>query len=1257
LLYGKVSDIPSTSFAPSIPSTSFAPSIPSTSFAPNIPSTSFAPIFLYVIRPEYSSTSFVPNIPSTSFTPNIPSTSFAPNVPFTSFISNIPSTPFVSNISGTVFPAKTQASRFTPNVRAPIFTPNIPATNAASKRSVTFVNEHRQSLPTYSPPSFSQTDSASPTITSSYPGLRHTNPGPRLSPRVTSTPWDQTIPTQARISNEPSVVYQPSFESRIPVPLPTTANRAQPEAWEQASQVSIPRTNEDQFGVLIEKQCNLTEMIMQQNQRSLIPRLALSKFSGDPTEYNIFIQGFNSQFHNKLNSNSDRLRYLDQYLEGEAKELVKGCHYMDPDIGYAEARRLIDEKYGDPYNISNAFIKKMTEWPMLKPGDDDGLNRFSTFLTQCCSAMKSLSYLTILDHPHNLQTLVKKLPFHLQDRWRRVASKARVGHRNMPSFDSFANFIKDEAKVATDPIFSREALRVQSSDGVNNKRKPPNYKVRTNASKVESCIHCKKEHDLDDCDEYLKKSIGERRKFLAEKQLCYSCYMPGHRSRGCSQKRTCKTCSRRHPTGLHVENFQPIVKKPANDNVAKNVESAFTTITANSIARKVREEGPVGSMPIVPIIVRSAETELITYAMLDNCSTGTFILEDLRQELNVDGVDSQISITTMNGSQLHNVKVIRDLTVSDLDGNNSISLPKAFTKLEMPATSQDIPRPEQARKWPHLARVADYVHPLIPNVKIGLLIGTNCPEAIEPKDFVTSMNGGPYAVQTFAGWTIIGPLHMSSNGPATVNCNRIVAKEISSEVPMDHHFAVDQVVKEILTPEAFNRMMELDFSERKVSNEHGLSQEDKLFLKKVEQGTKKIEGHYEIPLPFREDEVLDVSPDDRFYWTDSTTVLKYLTNDKARYKTFVANRVQTIRDTTATHEWHYVDSALNPADDASRGLKMSRFLENKRWINGPSFLWKATDEWPKRPVDVSVNTLDDPEVAVISANTIVSGQHNEILEYFSRFSQWYRLKKAIAWLLRMKPRRDRNRRNLGDSSTQDMTPKPIMVEELEKAEVTILKIIQAESFPDEVSALKRVDNRSLTKQKTTKLRKSSSFDPTDLQSPISPSNILTMKSKIVMPPPGDFQRADLYLRKRWKRVQYLVEIFWTRWKREYLNTLQMRKKWNRPQRSFEIGDIVLVVDEKTSRNLWPLARVIDITPDSVGAVRSVKVKTATSTLERPIVKLVTGKLVRLGKSPSRSHYRRNELTLYVTRNINSVVFINSQDFICVHMFKSVIEPS
>ena len=203
---------------------------------------------------------------------------------------------------------------------------------------------------------------------------------------------------------------------------------------------------------------------------------------------------------------------MEQYLEGEAKELIKGCLYMDPDSGYAEAKPLLKEKYGDPYRISNAFIKKVTEWPILKPYDDAGLDRFSTFLTQCCSAMESLSYLSILDHPHNLQTLVKKLPFHLQDRWRRVAVKARVGQTSVPSFASFAKFIKAEVKVVTDPIFSREALKVQALDG-GNKRKPGSYRIKSNVTKLDSCILCNGGHDLDDCDEYLKKNVAKKKSF------------------------------------------------------------------------------------------------------------------------------------------------------------------------------------------------------------------------------------------------------------------------------------------------------------------------------------------------------------------------------------------------------------------------------------------------------------------------------------------------------------------------------------------------------------------------------------------------------------------------------------------------------------------------------------------------------------------------------------------------------------------------
>lgn len=37
--------------------------------------------------------------------------------------------------------------------------------------------------------------------------------------------------------------------------------------------------------------------------------------------------------------------------------------------------------------------------------------------------------------------------------------------------------------------------------------------------------------------------------------------------------------------------------------------------------------------------------------------------------------------------------------------------------------------------------------------------------------------------------------------------------------------------------------------------------------------------------------------------------------------------------------------------------------------------------------------------------------------------------------------------------------------------------------------------------------------------PLTPNHLLTMKTSIPLPPPGNFVREDLYTRKRWRRVQ------------------------------------------------------------------------------------------------------------------------------------------
>ena len=62
---------------------------------------------------------------------------------------------------------------------------------------------------------------------------------------------------------------------------------------------------------------------------------------------------------------------------------------------------------------------------------------------------------------------------------------------------------------------------------------------------------------------------------------------------------------------------------------------------------------------------------------------------------------------------------------------------------------------------------------------------------------------------------------------------------------------------------------------------------------------------------------LDIHISSKVFWTDSQVVLGYINNDSRRFKIFVANRVQFIRDNTDIEQWHYISTHDNPADDAS----------------------------------------------------------------------------------------------------------------------------------------------------------------------------------------------------------------------------------------------------------------------------------------------------------------------------------------------------
>jgi len=47
--------------------------------------------------------------------------------------------------------------------------------------------------------------------------------------------------------------------------------------------------------------------------------------------------------------------------------------------------------------------------------------------------------------------------------------------------------------------------------------------------------------------------------------------------------------------------------------------------------------------------------------MLDACSTSSFLLEDIIFSLDVEGTDTQLLVKTINGTKLHDTKVLNGL--------------------------------------------------------------------------------------------------------------------------------------------------------------------------------------------------------------------------------------------------------------------------------------------------------------------------------------------------------------------------------------------------------------------------------------------------------------------------------------------------------------------------------------------------------------------------------------------------------------------
>ena len=141
------------------------------------------------------------------------------------------------------------------------------------------------------------------------------------------------------------------------------------------------------------------------------------------------------------------------------------------------------------------------------------------------------------------------------------------------------------------------------------------------------------------------------------------------------------------------------------------------------------------------------------YAMLDSCSTDSFVTESLASHLNLTGKTCNYVFNTMAGSEKRHSCVV-EAKIGSIDRN---FVQVVNNLMEVPTVpSEGAEKNIDIQNHPHLCDIS--LSPTPVGAQVDLLIGHNNPNLILPRDvrFSHECPGEPYVRKSVFGWCLNG---------------------------------------------------------------------------------------------------------------------------------------------------------------------------------------------------------------------------------------------------------------------------------------------------------------------------------------------------------------------------------------------------------------------------------------------------------------------------------------------------------------------
>ena len=338
-----------------------------------------------------------------------------------------------------------------------------------------------------------------------------------------------------------------------------------------------------------------------------------------------------------------------------------------------------------------------------------------------------------------------------------------------------------------------QASGTSSASGANYVSKTSSY-----ARPEDPCVICSERHRLLHCEAFRRLSPRERLDLANRNKLCHNCLKASHNADTCRKQSTCsvKGCGEKHTMYLHID--------------AKAKVSTCNSFTTSKAAY----------MPIIQVIINGSD---MVYALLDSGSSNSFCSQRLVKRLGIQGQPLNLTVNTLCDTTHKETESI-NLSVSSLDGQN-LELSGVYVIGDIPVQSASI----DVSVYDHLK---DLEFPYFSEIScVDLLLGQDCSEALIPIEIRKGNKGEPFAMSGFFGWCL--------NGRASSHtvCHTVISNFITTASLTDQ--TTDSDVERLW------------YMENEGIEGVTLSQADKSVIDLWDRTCRKTEGHYELPIPWK----------------------------------------------------------------------------------------------------------------------------------------------------------------------------------------------------------------------------------------------------------------------------------------------------------------------------------------------------------------------------------------------------------------------